>query len=355
MNEVGLAGFKLAVDEYKTSKNKSEEQLKQTKELILLFKSAMQVCSEKKEELKRQQFEQNLNEILKIEESLNFKIQHYDFLVNHTIDTIACIEVSMESHTYVAQHLPPGCTIPPVKEHYNFRIELPYKFKKNVEYPLNFKWPTKISISVPTDACGNRHKIDAKEGIQFRPTTYETALVGSNEHLVYIGRLGSSDIRRFENLDDLMRYVEWISICDPHDYLYKPEIKVEDYDLEYSIDVHYDGIEKETFGFIEQKLPKKFEIFKVFPCSCVRNTITKTELLVTTIEYKDLVSKEIKTFYKIYNRQNKQIVKVNELEEIIKFINDLSQKENPDLYLKNHDKNVKSKLRKKKREQFVKK
>ena len=68
-----------------------------------------------------------------------------------------------------------------------------------------------VSFSIPLDA--NR---GISEGIM--DIIYETALVGHDDHLIYIDALGYNNINRFENLtevvEEVMRVVEKIKEMD---------------------------------------------------------------------------------------------------------------------------------------------
>ena len=61
-----------------------------------------------------------------------------------------------------------------------------------------------LSVSVPPDAIGNR------EG---EPSTYETALIGSNS-VVYDSDLGYDDVLRFESLDEILdEFLRLYNMC----------------------------------------------------------------------------------------------------------------------------------------------
>lgn len=83
--------------------------------------------------------------------------------------------------------------------HYVFRVK----------FPLN-KRLYGVSVSVPPDAMGNRGKKYGEEN----PSTYELALVGTNEELTYVDELGYSDVSRFEKMDEVVEeVVRLVKMC----------------------------------------------------------------------------------------------------------------------------------------------
>lgn len=67
----------------------------------------------------------------------------------------------------------------------------------------------RMSVSVPPDAHGNRVQDFAKD-VKYVPSTYETALIGADDKLVYIDSLGYWDVERFSSLDELVKEIKRI-------------------------------------------------------------------------------------------------------------------------------------------------
>lgn len=88
---------------------------------------------------------------------------------------------------------------PPTAGLWCFRITLP------TGAPIS-----RISVSVPPDAYGNRPQ-DFDNGEDYIPHTYETALIDGEEEIVYIESLGYDDIRRSYTLDELVSEIQRVA------------------------------------------------------------------------------------------------------------------------------------------------
>lgn len=105
-------------------------------------------------------------------------------------NTPACIKASQKLRLILKDELPPSLKIINLEDSYCFRIE-----------GFRGKYFNLLSVSYPPDAMGNRTE-DQNE----YPETIETAIFKDNE-IVYIEEFGYEDVKRFYNVEDLLKEI----------------------------------------------------------------------------------------------------------------------------------------------------